>query len=61
MSITCYNCGVQKDCDECGQEYWEEGITYTQAQFDDHPDPNHYLRCLVYNRCPECGSYRCEQ
>ncbi len=31
MDITCYNCGVLKDCGECGQEYWQEGVTYTQA------------------------------
>jgi hypothetical protein len=57
MEITCYNCGVHKECDECGAEYWREGITYRAEDFDDLV----FMRAIVHNECPVCGSWRCEQ
>jgi len=56
MPLTCFNCGVMKECEHCGHEHWEEGVTY---QCEDYP-LEVQERMVLYHECPECGSLRTE-
>ena len=56
MEITCYNCGEEIDCPQCGKPEWVEGITYELESMTLEQQEDAILR----NLCPICGSFRTE-
>jgi hypothetical protein len=56
MNYTCYSCGVEKECDHCGHEYFEEGVTYDADDFTLEKQE----RLVYYGECCQCGSHRIE-
>jgi hypothetical protein len=53
----CYDCGSEKECDECGHIEWVEGKGYRLIDYSIELQE----RFVFQGQCCECGGTRVEQ